>query len=233
MRTEKAEGPQEPNNGKQQRDVSKRPRRGGKQGPLGFGSVLGDVRGDGKGEGLTGSTTVGQAGFDPTLALAAQADAGAKAARSMGAVEGAVEQLNDSTFGVQDATEALAQQDHSPTAQAQVQPHVPTPLGRMTPAGLIETVLDEATKLDIERASRDLHVELEPEDLGPVVVRLRKGPDGTLDIGFRARQGDAARMLESGSTLLRDKLATAGFLTVSIDVQHDADLQLTGITTGR
>jgi flagellar hook-length control protein FliK len=134
---------------------------------------------------------------------------------------------------VQDASEALVAQDRSPTQQAQVQPHVPTPLGRMTPAGLLETVLDEATKLDIERASKELHVELEPEDLGPLIVRLRKGPDGSLDIGFRARQGDAARVLEQGSDMLRERLASAGFANVSIDIRHDEELQLTGVTTGR
>jgi len=229
MRTEKAEGPQEPGNGKQQRDVGKRPRRGGKQGPLGFGSVMQDVRKDGH----QATTTIGQPGYDPALAMAAQVDAGAKAAQAMGAVGGAVEQLNQASYGVQDPSEALAAKDRSATQQAQAQPHVPTPLGRMTPAALIETVLDEATKLEIEQASKELHVELEPEDLGPVVVRLRKGPDGTLEIGFRARQGDAARMLESGSELLRERLATAGFGSVAIDVRHDAELRLTGYTSER
>jgi flagellar hook-length control protein FliK len=224
VKTEKAEGPQEPNNGRQQRDVGKRPKRGGKQGPIGFGSVLDDVKpGGGAGQ---GTTTIGAPGFDPALLQAAMADAGAKAASSMGAVEGAVDQLNDESYGVQDASDALVQQDRSTTHQAQAQPHVPTPLGRMTPAALIETVLDEATKLDIERASKELHVELEPEDLGPVVVRLRKGPDGTLDIGFTTRQGDAARVLDSGSELLRERLAAAGFPTVKIDVRHDQDLRL-------
>ena len=96
----------------------------------------------------------------------------------------------------------------------------------MTPAALLETVLDEATKLEIEQASKELHVELEPADLGPLVVRLRRGPDGSLDIEFRAREGDAARLLESGSELLRDRLFEAGFAKVAIDVEHDAELRL-------
>lgn len=242
MKTPRAEGPQEPNNGRQQKDVGKRPKRGAKDGPIGFGSVLRDVKPGAAGgampadgtaiPALPGTPTIGQAGFDPALAQALQVDAGAAAAKAMGAVEGAVEQLNEDTFGVQDASTALAAQDRSIAHQATVQPHVPTPLGRMTPSALLETVLDEATMLEIEQASKELHVELEPADLGPVVVRLRRGPDGALDISFRAREGDAARVLESGSELLRDRLASAGFANVAIDVRHDAELRLTGVTTG-
>lgn len=231
MKTPKAEGPQEPNNHRKPRGHGDRPRRGnGDQGPLGFGGVMRDVRG---GDGtMPGSTTAGMPGFDPALAQALQLDAGAQASLQMGAVQSVGQELADATYGVQDAVEALAKQDASPTIQANVQPHVPTPLGRMTPSALIETVLDEATKLEIEAASKELHVELEPADLGPVVVRLRKGPDGTLEIGFRAREGDAARVLQAGTETLRERLAAAGFTTSSIDVLHDADLRLTGITTG-
>lgn len=234
MRTEKVEGPQEPNNNRKQRHDGSRPKRSAQHGPLGFGSVMSDVRGgDGEGrakDGAAGGTTTGagQANVDPALLQALQTDPGAVAAQAMGGLEGAVEQLNDESFGVQDASEALLAQDRSTTHQAQAQPYVPTPLGRMTPAALLETVLDEATRLEIEQASRELHVELEPADLGPLIVRLRKGPDGSLDIGFRAREGDAARVLESGSELLRDRLAEAGFANVAIDVRHDAELRLTG-----
>lgn len=251
MRAEKPEGPQEPNNRRRHKTPAARPKRGGGDGPLGFGNVMRDVRGvkrgasvDGAERGsatgssarastIGGTATPGSAGFDPALAQAVQLDAGAIAARAMGAVRSDGERLDHASFGVQDATTALRAQDQSPTTQAQAQPLVPTPLARMTPAALLETVLDESTKLAIDEASKDLHVELEPADLGPVVVRLRKGPDGTLDIRFRARQGDAARMLESGSELLRERLAAAGFPTVSIGVERDAELRLTGITTGR
>jgi flagellar hook-length control protein FliK len=190
-----------------------------------------DVRGSGTGTGdgtaVPGTTTLGMPGFDPALLQAAQLDAGAQAAMKMGAIETVGEQLADATSGVQDASEALQAQDRSVTFQANVQAHVPTPLARMTPSALLETVLDESTKLEIEEAMKELHVELEPEDLGPVVVRLRKGPDGTLDIGFKAREGDAARVLEAGSELLRSRLFEAGFASVRIDVAHDEELQLT------
>lgn len=225
MRTEKAEGPQEPANNRKQRDAGARPRRGAPNGPIGFGTVMRDVRGPGASDGQA-TNIVGMPGFDPALAQARQHDAGMQAAQQMGAVATVAEQLADATHGVQDPVEALAAQDRSPTHQAQVQSHLPSPIARMTPAALLETVLDEATKLEIEAASKELHVELEPEDLGPLIVRLRKGPDGTLDIDFRARQGDAARMLESGSELLRERLALAGHASVAIDVQHDEELRL-------
>jgi flagellar hook-length control protein FliK len=96
----------------------------------------------------------------------------------------------------------------------------------MTPSALLSTVLDESRKLEIAEAMKELHVELEPEDLGPVVVRLRKGPDGSLEIGFRAREGDAAEALQEGTERLKAQLFDAGFAAVSIDVEHDVELRL-------
>ncbi len=230
MKTPKAEGPQEPSGEHRRKPDGSRPRkRGGEHGPLGFGNVMRDVKGgDGRGDApMPGSATLGMPGFDPAMLQAAQLDAGAQAAARMGSVETVGEQLADATSGVQDATEALRAQDRSVTHQATVQrAEVPTPLGRMTPSALLETVLDESRQLEIAEAMKELHVELEPEDLGPVVVRLRKGPDGSLEIGFRAREGDAARVLESGSELLRSRLFDAGFASVAIDVAHDEELRL-------
>ena len=263
MKTPKVEGPQEPSGEHRRRPDGARPaKRGAERGPLGFGSVMRDVRGGSRqqgggggagtgagaatGEGSTtatgatgtattgtggafgtiGTTMVGMPGFDAAQAQAQQLDPGAQVAAKMGAVETVGEQLADATSGVQDATEALQAQDRSATLQVQVQAHVPSPLGRMTPSALLETVLDESRRLEIDEAMKELHVELEPADLGPVVVRLRKGPDGSLDIAFRARQGDAARMLEQGSELLRTRLGEAGFAAVRIDVAHDDSLRL-------
>lgn len=225
MKTPKAEGPQEPSGEHRRKPDGSRPRkRGAEHGPIGFGSVMRDVAGAPGGQ--PGTTTVGMPGFDPAQLQAAQLDAGAMAASKMGAVETVGEQLANATSGVRDSTEALQAQDRSSTHQANVQPHVPSALGRMTPSALLETVLDESRQLEIAEAMKELHVELEPEDLGPVIVRLRKGPDGSLDIAFRTREGDAARVLESGSELLRSRLFEAGFAKVAIDVSHDDQLRL-------
>jgi hypothetical protein len=212
MRTEKPEGPQEPANGDRHRDHGKRPKRGAGSATTGFGNVMRDVRKDGSAKDLT----AGMPGFD----------AGALAALAMGAVKSGEQLVDQASFGVQDATEALAAQDQSVVHQADVQPLVPTALGRMTPSALLETVLDESTRLAIDQASKELHVELEPAHLGPIVIRLLRQPDGQLDIRFRAREGDAARVLDAGSDMLRDRLAAAGFAAVSIDVEHDGDLRL-------
>lgn len=222
MKTPKAEGPNEPSNDHRRKPDGSRPKREGQErGPIGFGTVMRDVRGGDKG------AAPGMPGFDPALAQAAQLDVGAQAAASMGAVESVGEQLAQATTKPRDAVDALAAQDRSVTHQAQSsQAHVPTNLGRMTPSTLLGTVLDEARKLEIEEAMKELHVELEPEDLGPLVVRLRKGPDGTLDIGFRTREGEAARVLEQGAEDLRERLFAAGFGSVAIDVAHDSELRL-------
>ncbi len=251
MKAGKVEGPQEPNNRKRQKAHDGRPKRAAGSATVGFGNVMRDVRGTGgkgrggeagaPGEGSAGTATdastrgglpvtitPGTAGFDPALGQALQLDPGARAAREMGSTASATELADEASFGIRDASESLKAQDRSPVHQAAAQPLVPTPLARMTPAALLETVLDESTRLAIEEASRELHVELEPADLGPVVVRLRRGPDGTLDIGFRTREGDAARVLESGSELLRERLAEAGYSSVRIAVAHDRELRLTG-----
>lgn len=233
MKTPKVDGPNEPNRDHRRESDGSRPRRrGAERGPIGFGSIMRDVRGGDGGSGagmggaMPGNVTIGMAGFDPALLQAQQLDAGAQAASKMGAVASAGEQLNHDAFGVQDATEALNAKDRSVLQQAMAQPLVPTALARMTPSALLSTVLDESRKLEIAEAMKELHVELEPEDLGPVVVRLRKGPDGALEIGFRAREGDAAQALQDGSARLKAQLFDAGFAAVSIDVEHDRELRL-------
>ncbi|MEO6867519.1 MAG: flagellar hook-length control protein FliK [Gaiellales bacterium] len=222
MKTERPEGPQEPDNGRQDRVRGARPRRGAGGAASGFGNVMADVRKHGGGPVLT----PGMPGFDQAAMLAAQSNTSLDAAKSMGAVKSGEQLANDASMGVQTPVDALTTQDRSASFQAGTQPAVPTNLGKMTPSTMLTKVLDEATKLEIAEAMKELHVELEPEDLGPLVVRLRKGPDGTLDISFRAREGEAARVLEQGTESLRERLNEAGFASVTIDVSHDSELEL-------
>jgi flagellar hook-length control protein FliK len=223
MRTEKAEGPQEPNDKRRPRSGAAKPRRTGANGPIGFGTVMRDVRAP-KGAGAI--TTPGSAGFDPAAALAAQLNAGAQAAASMGAVPSTEQLANEASHGVESATDALAKQDASVSHASRQEAAVPTTLGRMSPSVLLEKVVDEATRHAIDEASKELHVELEPAHLGPLVVRLRRGEDGRLEILFRARQGDAARVLDAGLGLLHERLTDAGFPGSDVRVEHDADLTL-------
>ena len=225
MRTEKPAEPQEPNNNRKQRGAKPRPKRGAANGPLGFGSVMRDVRSTGA---PTESTTPGAAGFDQAAFLAAQRDAGSAAAGEMGAAQSTEQHVAEAAFGIQSATDALAQQDRSITHATQAQPAIPTDLGRMTPAALLSTIVDEATMLEIEEASKELHVELEPADLGPLIVEIRRDPNGKLSVRFRAREADAARVLDAGSTLLGERLTEAGFSGSEIRVDHDAELVFDG-----
>ena len=272
MRTEPAQGPQEPGKDRKPNVPTTRPARTGESGPLGFGSVMRDVRGakargreqkhESAGDRRPGKQPAKQAarrgdddqqvkeggpaaatvhpvsGASPVAAPAVgpmmppvqggteALDPGLRAALEMGAIQTTEQHVAEASFGVQDASQALASRDASVAHASQAEPLVPTQLVRMTPAALVSTVVDEATKHAIDEASRELHVELEPAHLGPLVVRLMRGPDGRLDVRFRARQADAARVLDGGLELLRERLADAGFAGVTLHVEHDGQLVL-------
>jgi hypothetical protein len=237
MRTEPTDGAHEPGNNRKKHGFHPRPKRGTPTGPIGFGSVLSDVKGP-KGAGSGAGGADGESGgggsrvtlpngLDPA-AFGAQLDLGAQAALSMGAVQTTEQVVSDDASGVRDSTEALREQDGSATHILQQQPVVPTALGRMSPSMVLSKVVDEATKQAIDLASRELHVELEPEDLGPLLVKLTRERDGSLDIRFSARQADAARILDAGSGLLRERLADAGFANAKISVEQDSELVLGG-----
>lgn len=241
MKTEATDGAHEPGNNRKKHGFHPRPKRTNPTGPIGFGSVLRDVKGDkgGAGGGPAGGSDGGGLGrgdaggarvalpngLDPA-AFGAQLDMGAQAALAMGAVPTTEQAVRDESSGVQSATDALRQQDGSATHALLQQPVVPTALGRMTPSMVLSKVVDEATKQAIDLASRELHVELEPVDLGPLLIKLTRERDGTLDVRFSAREADAARLLDAGAGLLRDRLSDAGFANAKVTVQRDPDLVL-------
>lgn len=223
MRTEPTDSAHEPGNNRKQRNHAGKPRRAGTAGPIGFGSVMDDVKGDAgggkKGKGA-GTTAADLAQFG------AQLDMGAQVAASMGAVKSTEQMLQHDASGVRSATDALNDQDQSLTHTLQQQDVIPTQLGRMTPSRVLNVVVDEATKQAIDRASKVLHVELEPVDLGPLLIKLTKQRDGRLEVKFTAKQADAARILDSGADLLREQLAGAGFANAVVSVDQDASLTL-------
>ncbi|MBC7459958.1 MAG: flagellar hook-length control protein FliK [Thermoleophilia bacterium] len=222
MKTEPADGAREPGNNRKQRGHAGKPKRVGTAGPLGFGSVMRDVKGDGGGKHGKGA---GTAAAD-LAKFGTQLDMGAQAAAAMGAVKSTEQVLQQDASGVQSATDALSDQDQSLTHTLQQQDAIPTQLGRMTPSRVLNVVVDEATKQAIDLASRELHVELEPEDLGPLLIKLTKQRDGRLEVRFTAKQADAARILDSGADLLREQLAGAGFPNALVSVDRDADLAI-------
>lgn len=231
MKTERAEEPQGPKHRKK-RPTGAKPRRVGQHGPIGFGSVMHDVAGagtkgarpalpgqaaqHGMGQGNQPQGQPGQPGADP----------GAAMLLGMGMVPTTEQVVIAASTGMGDAATVATAQGETAAQVNQQQPAVPTHLGRMTPASLLDKVVSESTKLAIEAASKELHVELEPAHLGPLVVSLKRDPDGRLDVRFRARQADAARILDAGSDMLRQQLADAGFTGARVAVDHDDDLEL-------
>jgi hypothetical protein len=207
----KAERADEPHGAKHRkhREHDGKPKRTAETGPLGFDNVMNDVAG---GKGTQGPLGHRKDGEAPDLS--------ALVMLGMGAVPTTEQIVRAAADGTAPATLGL---DASNTAATQ-QSTVPSELGRMTPGALLTRVVDEATKLEIEHASKTLHVELEPAHLGPLVVSLKREPNGALDIRFRAKRGDAARVLDSGTDMLRERLAAAGFTTANIAVDQDESL---------
>lgn len=207
MKPERIEETQPPKQRKKPRSGA-RPRRVGEHGPIGFGTVMRDITGGGAQGGA-------KAQHQDSTALSALLAMGAVPSTEQLVIAAASSNANLSV----DGTESLIQVNAK-------EPALPTHLGRMTPAALLTKVVDEATKLAIEQASKELHVELEPAHLGPLVVSLKREQDGRLDVRFRARRADAARVLDAGSDLLRERLADAGFTGARIAVDLDEDLTL-------
>lgn len=236
----KAQPPERPNEpGKRPRGDKPgpvKPKRTKERGPLGFGSVMRDVggkggtgaRGAGRPDGERGALVDGAArhGMVPGIVPGGIVDPGLQASLAMGKVESALELDAAQVLGPQDAVEALEAEDRSATAQLQrSEDGIPTKLGRMTPNAVLGVVVDEATKLAIEEASKELHVELEPEDLGPLIITLKRDK-GRLSVHLRAREGDAARVLDAGIGLLEERLRQSETGIVETRVEHDATLTL-------
>jgi flagellar hook-length control protein FliK len=102
-------------------------------------------------------------------------------------------------------------------------------LGSMTPQQAMTKIVDEARKIEIANASRELHIELEPAHLGPLVVKI-KVERGIIRTELRAKYGDAVTALESGSSDLQNRLAELGYAKAEVSVAHDEGLELTAIS---
>ena len=221
--------PQEifPTGSNKQRDQKRpaRPKRSTQRGPLGFGQVMHSAqshakRARGKSEhtGDTPPETAGNAGaFLPTGSATARRDEQHRdTARDIAGLSTAV--LMPEAL---DHIALHAGVDTAATHQSQQASH----LGTMTPQQALRTVLDEASKLDLERASKELHIELEPAHLGPIIVRISV-ERGRIRTELSAREENAATALRSGRTELRDRLAALGFASAEVTVEHDAELEL-------
>lgn len=99
----------------------------------------------------------------------------------------------------------------------------PQQLGRMTPERALTAVLDEARKAEIAEACKELHIELDPVGLGPLLVRISVD-QGRIRTELRAREAQAVARLQAGSNDLRERLARLGYAAADVTVEHDEEL---------
>lgn len=194
------------------RRSSRAPRRT-PQGPIGFAQVFQLVRRDQRPGGQLGraSDAVESAAVPNALLLdhaAVQQAAGTPAPALATAL------------GSSAPVDAACARTSGPDAGAQA-----THLGALSPGEAMDAVAEEARQLDMSSDARELHIELEPAHLGPIVVRLLV-ERGRIRTELVAREERAARLLASGSDALRERLVALGYTDAQVDVQHEEDLVL-------
>ena len=91
---------------------------------------------------------------------------------------------------------------------------------RVTPERAMQLIEDVTREMNGASGTRELHLELEPQHLGPIVASIMIDR-GRISVRMRARQEDAAQSLRGGADSLRDRLAGLGFAQVQVDVEHD------------
>jgi flagellar hook-length control protein FliK len=192
--------------------VTPRPAYQTQSGPIGFGQVLRQAR-------RSRSTD----GNDPTLASILQA---AAFDRSM--ITGAVidQQRTDAiaqSGGAHARTTTSERMHHSLQMHAPHLSHAP----RVTPERAMELIQDVTREMEGASGVRELHLELEPEHLGPLVASIMIDR-GRITVRMRTKQADAATTLARGADTLRDRLAALGFAQARVQVEQDSTLELPG-----
>jgi flagellar hook-length control protein FliK len=204
-----------------------RPKRTKERGPIGFSQVMKAAS--------KGAKPAKPAGEPPAAAATPQQPGGAGAGFNMpvGSAAATREDKKRETAidlaGISTAVQTTehSTQHHQPVLEtaATHQAEQPRHLGNLTPQQAMHAILDEARKLEIEQANRELHIELEPAHLGPLVVRLMVDR-GRIRTELSAREETAAAALSTGIEGLRERLEGLGYASAEVEVQHDADLVL-------
>lgn len=91
---------------------------------------------------------------------------------------------------------------------------------RVTPERAMQLIEDVTREMNGASGTRELHLELEPQHLGPIVASIVIDR-GRISVRMRARQADAATALGSGADALRDRLTSLGFAEARVDVEQD------------
>lgn len=89
----------------------------------------------------------------------------------------------------------------------------------MTPQLALSTIADQASMLNRQEDLSEFVLRLEPEHLGPLIIRMRT-KDGRLTAELITSNDAATAQLASGSAALRDRLARLGFGSAKVDVRR-------------
>jgi flagellar hook-length control protein FliK len=94
----------------------------------------------------------------------------------------------------------------------------------MTPRAALKFVATSAGTMT--EASREIQISLDPEHLGPVIIRLRveNGKHGRrIKATLVTRESDAAKALSSGNRSLEHALAKLGFSEADVEISHSPE----------
>lgn len=201
------------------RRTAPRPKRTQTRGPLGFGHVMRLVQRDRSPEGDTTEKPLWLLGGGERdlEEVRRGADTEHSWLNAESATALTAQLMTAAAHGDPHALEALA--GPATAAERTAAEH----FGAMTPSTALDVVVDEARKLEIEQASKELVIELEPEHLGPLVVRITVDR-GRIRADMRAREAQAVARLRSGQSKLQGRLEGIGFHSAEVTVEEDADL---------
>ena len=104
--------------------------------------------------------------------------------------------------------------------QAQTQPR------QVSPERAMQLIADVTREMNGAAGARELHLELEPAHLGPIVASIMV-QRGKVSVRITAREAAAARRLDADSGELRNRLAGLGYTETHVDIAHDSELALT------
>lgn len=89
----------------------------------------------------------------------------------------------------------------------------------MTPERAVDTIADHAGDMDRMKDDSEFVLRLEPEHLGPLIIRISTR-NGRIRAQLITANDQATAALASGQTSLRDKLAALGFAVADVEVRR-------------
>lgn len=97
---------------------------------------------------------------------------------------------------------------------------------QVSPERAMQLIADVTREMNGATGARELHLELEPAHLGPIVASIMI-QRGSVSVRITAREHAAARRLDADTDTLRSRLVALGYSDPQVDVAHDQELALT------